>query len=214
MAELGQTALSVRERQLLKLAAGGLTDSAIAVRLKISEATVSTYWRRIRTKLGPYSRTELVATLLRNECERVVSALVEENRKLLDRLAADDRRGDALYRRLLEEAADAILVCSHDGVIRMINESAAHLFGWSQHELRGQHISVLVPERYRNHHAVSVERYVSTPSKRKMGDHLATPGLCRDGREIPIAANLSAIGVGSDQSIICIVRQVEDPFCP
>ncbi len=151
MTDSGQSALSVRERQLLKLAAAGLTDTAIAQRLHIGEATVSTYWRRIRTKIGPYSRTELVATLLRNECERIVSALMEENRKLLERLrvAVASSSQAEYYRSLIEHAADAILLVSPNGTIEMLNESAALLFGWGQDELRGRHLSVLVPERHR-----------------------------------------------------------------
>jgi len=40
--------LSVRERQVLSLAARGETDQGIANRLGISPATVNSYWVRIR----------------------------------------------------------------------------------------------------------------------------------------------------------------------
>ena len=59
--------LSPREQQLITMAGEGLTDTAIANRLGISEATVNTYWGRIRVKLGPHNRTELVAIALRDE---------------------------------------------------------------------------------------------------------------------------------------------------
>src|SRR5262245_36101632 len=45
--------LSERERQLIELAAEGHTDASIANELGISEATVSTYWGRVRIKIGP-----------------------------------------------------------------------------------------------------------------------------------------------------------------
>lgn len=54
---------SVREAQLLRLAHGGYTNSAIAALLGISEATVNTYWNRIRSKVGHRSRTEILLSL-------------------------------------------------------------------------------------------------------------------------------------------------------
>ncbi len=41
-------ALSEREEQVLRLAMRGFTDTAIAHQLEISEATVGTYWGRVR----------------------------------------------------------------------------------------------------------------------------------------------------------------------
>ena len=45
--------LSPRELQLIEYATQGLTDTAIALKLGISEATVGTYWGRVRIKIGP-----------------------------------------------------------------------------------------------------------------------------------------------------------------
>ena len=82
MSQGQHNALSEREKQLIKLASEGFIDTAIANQLGISEATVSTYWGRIRVKLGPHSRTELVAIVLRQESEFVIAALREENENM------------------------------------------------------------------------------------------------------------------------------------
>ena len=100
--------LSPREQQLIKYAAEGLTDTAIAHKLGISEATVGTYWGRVRIKLGPYSRTELVAIMMRAEREAAVEELRRENQHLVQELQAVGNSGSALfYRELLENAPDA-----------------------------------------------------------------------------------------------------------
>src|SRR5579862_4728500 len=57
--------LSPREAAIIRMASEGHTDSSIAHLLEISEGTVGTYWGRIRTKMGPYSRPELVAIAIR-----------------------------------------------------------------------------------------------------------------------------------------------------
>jgi PAS domain S-box-containing protein len=203
--------LSAREGQLLELAAAGLTDTAIANKLGISEATVSTYWGRIRSKIGPFSRTELVAKTIRRKSQEVVSALREENHRLSQQLKveAGEAGGHNFYKQLIEHAADAILIVSKEGLIEMLNDTAADLFGWSPEELVGKHISTLLPDRYRMIHGMHIRNYISAPVKRTMGDHLATPALHRSGAEIQVAASLSAVTEGDDTSVICIVRAVE-----
>lgn len=75
----GETpALSEREREVLFLAAEGLTDKEIAVRLRIGPKTVRTYWDRMRQKLGAASRTQALGIALRtahSELERAEERL-------------------------------------------------------------------------------------------------------------------------------------------
>lgn len=54
------TALSARERQVLRLIADGLTQDQTARRLGISRHTVDTYVKRVRGKLGLGNKAELV----------------------------------------------------------------------------------------------------------------------------------------------------------
>jgi DNA-binding CsgD family transcriptional regulator len=51
--------LSAREREVLRLLAGGRTYSAIARRMGLSPHTVDTYLRRIRAKTGISNRIQL-----------------------------------------------------------------------------------------------------------------------------------------------------------
>ncbi|RYG22468.1 hypothetical protein EON82_17010 [bacterium] len=53
--------LSIREEQILRLAANGLLDKQIASELSVTENTLRTYWRRIRLKLGEAPRSALAA---------------------------------------------------------------------------------------------------------------------------------------------------------
>lgn len=207
--------LSTREGQLLELAAGGLTDTAIAHKLGVSETTVKTYWGRIRTKIGHYSRTELVAKVLRRSSLQAVAALREENRRLTHRFTQEAKGAAAnIFKELIEQAADAILILSSDGVIRLTNESATQLFGWTASELKGQHVSMLLPERFRVIHGTHIEDYLAHPAKKTMGEHMATPALHRSGTEFNISASLSATTHGSETVLLCVVRQVEEEHIP
>ncbi len=59
--EPSAASLSDREQEVLDLVVRGLDNRSIGQRLFIAESTVKFHLRRIRTKLGARSRTELVA---------------------------------------------------------------------------------------------------------------------------------------------------------
>jgi PAS domain S-box-containing protein len=202
--------LSEREQQLLQLAGEGYTDTAIAHKLGISEATVGTYWGRIRIKMGPYSRTELVGMAIRAEAEATLGLLRADNERLAEQLRSKITSGDSsdLYFQLLQDAPDAVIVVDHEGKIEFVNNSATDLFSYRAEDLLGQHISILVPERLRDKHREHVDEYLFHPSKRKMGEHLDTLARRSDGSEFTVAAALSMANVGEAEHVICMVRDV------
>ncbi|MBS1722901.1 MAG: PAS domain S-box protein [Armatimonadetes bacterium] len=200
MADSEGTPLSLRERQLLKLASSGFTDTAIGNRLGISEATVKTYWRRIRMKLGKNSRTELVAHVLKEEMDRAM-ADVQAN---AHRQHPDN---ETLFcQMLIEHSPEAVLIVLPDTTVFMANDKAGDLFGWGPEDLVGKPISDLLPRRYRPDHAEHVKGFFEHPRTKEMGDHFATFGLHRSGKEIPVAANLSVLGTGERMVALCTVR--------
>jgi PAS domain S-box-containing protein len=203
--------LSPREQQLLKFASEGLTDTAIAHRLGISEATVGTYWGRVRIKLGPYSRTELVSHVLRAESEAAVEALRRENEHLVQELRARGASGDvSLYHDILENAPDAMILVTETGRIDYANVAARELFGYEKDELQGGSVDGLIPPRFRAKHAEHREEYVRDPQRRQMGLHLETPALHKDGTEFPIRAALSAIATPSGMVVMSVIRPIKE----
>ena len=205
--------LSDREQQLIRLASKGQTDTSIAHRLGISEATVGTYWGRIRIKLGPYSRTELVSIVLKAEQERALSALRDENANLVRELqkAATDAQGEGnFYHVLLDNAPDPMLMVTESGVLMSANDAAHELFGYSPGTMVGVAVTDLMPDRFRDEHRLHREAYVASPTRRAMGEHLATPALKRDGSEFRIRATLSAVSTANGLLIMCALRPVAE----
>lgn len=202
--------LSERETQTLKLAAEGYTDQAIAIRLGISLATVGTYWGRIRTKLGQFNRTELVANYIKAAAAHRAQTLRAENATLIHQLEEleAERNEISLFRDLFNDAPDAILVVDDNGMIRMANEAAATLFGHSIAELEAETIASLIPERYHGKHKEHRTAYLENPTKRAMGLHSGTTAVHKDGREFPVAVTLNAKKTEHGNMAIAILRPV------
>ncbi|MRR15527.1 MAG: PAS domain-containing sensor histidine kinase [Deltaproteobacteria bacterium] len=57
------------------------------------------------------------------------------------------RAGEARYRELVEHAASAIIRWKVDGTITYFNEFAQHFFGYSEKEIIGKRVAVLLPEQ-------------------------------------------------------------------
>jgi PAS domain S-box-containing protein len=53
---------------------------------------------------------------------------------------------------LLDTAPDAMIVVTPDGGVRFVNAQAQQRFGYSREELLGQHLDLLIPERFRQRH--------------------------------------------------------------
>ena len=209
--------LSPREQELLTLAAQGLTDQGIAHRLGISVATVGTYWGRVRVKLGPYNRTELVSLNLKHQAQGLINQLREENRRLVGELQERAHTAEMLetslelFQGLVETAPDAILLVDHHGIIQLANQQAEILFGYEIRELRGMSVESLVPHRYRDKHPVNRQEYADAPVRRPMGEHLATYAVRKDGTEFRMATALSASRSTKGMLITCIIRELPAP---
>jgi len=200
-------ALSQRERQLLKLAAEGLTDQGIAHRLGISLATISTYWVRIRGKLGQFNRTELVAHYLRDLAARDVIELREQNRQLLASLSVQVETADALraslslFYGLVEAAPDAILVVNSDGIVELANLAGAELFGYTEEELTGQTLEDLSLESIRDFAAGDA------PLQRRMSENITALARRKDGSTFRAAIALSSTLTTDGVLLTCIIRE-------
>jgi PAS domain S-box-containing protein len=208
--------LSPREKQLLEMAVIGMTDQAIANNLGISIATVGTYWGRVRIKFGPFSRTELVALYLKDEAARAIDILKSENSTLLSQI---DQRAQTeemlkttleLFRGLLETAPDAILLVNAEGVVELANEQACNMFGHDHESMLGLKVEALIPERFHEAHVLNRKEYAEHPVRRKMGEHVATVALRKDGTEFPVAAALNATQTPKGLLVTCILRDMSE----
>jgi PAS domain S-box-containing protein len=137
---------------------------------------------------------------------------VTEHRELLSR--EESVRAEALaerkFRRLIEDAPDAILQVDADGKILLANRTAGRMFGYSSEELVGIGVEFLVPEAVRSKHAAFRKEFAKAGVSRPMGPGLNLYAYRKDGTEFPVEISLSPIQTKDGINVTAVIRDVSE----
>jgi PAS domain S-box-containing protein len=116
--------LSDREREILLLAAEGLTDKEISRDLGITESTISTHWVRMREKTKCANRAQLIA-------QAVVS--------IYRSTAAELQRTSELYRILIDTLSDfAVFITDPERRVISWHPGVERIIGYTEQEWIGR----------------------------------------------------------------------------
>jgi len=120
------------------------------------------------------------------------------------------RRAEERFRRLLESAPDAVVICDGEGRIVLVNAQAERLTGYTRDELVGRTVERLVPDRYADGHRRHRAGYARQPRTRSMGSGLELALRRKDGRELPVEISLGPLETEEGLLISAAIRDVTE----
>lgn len=101
----------------------------------------------------------------------------------------DEQEKQARLAAIVDTSDDTILSKTLQGIITSWNKSAEKMFGYTEAEAVGKHISLIIPkDRLKEE-----EHIISEISKGNVVDHFQTIRIAKDGRLIPISLSVSPI---------------------
>src|SRR5205085_887657 len=110
----------------------------------------------------PFNGHDIKAALSRAVSAKALAVQTEKAEHAL-------RDTEERFRCVVESAPDAVVLADCRGDIISWNRAAAGLFGYTEDEVVGQPLTVLMPMRYREAHQRGLERAASTAGSRMTG---------------------------------------------
>jgi two-component system sensor kinase FixL len=123
-------------------------------------------------------------------------------------VAADESA--ALLQAILATVPDAMIVIDEQGVITTFSAVAEELFGYSEAEVIGQNVKILMPDPDRAAHDGYIANYLRTGEGRIMGSGRVVEAMRRDGSIFPMELTLGEARSGAHRAFTGFVRDLTD----
>ena len=156
--------------------------------------------RQVRVRAGFVAT--MVAVLL--ALVTLVTAPIDVRRALRQRNIAQQKReeSESTSRALFQAAAQAIVIVDPGGRVVMANPATEKMLDYSESELIGKSIEMLVPDAARERHAIHRDGYFGHPQARPMGTGMDLQARRKDGSTFDAEISLSYIQ--SAQGILAV----------
>jgi PAS domain S-box-containing protein len=120
------------------------------------------------------------------------------------------RESEAKFRSVMESAIDAIISGDSEGKIRSWNSAATALFGFTEAEVIGEPIEVIIPERFRESHQKGIHRVSSGGPSHVIGKTVELAAIRKDGSEFPVELSLATWFLDDKRYYTGIIRDISE----
>ncbi|HEX3975695.1 MAG TPA: EAL domain-containing protein [Solirubrobacteraceae bacterium] len=122
------------------------------------------------------------------------------------------RDSETRFRSVAESATDAIVAADQAGHMVSWNRGAERIFGYTEPEVVGKPLSMLMPERFRAMHDAGIKRVVEggVAASRLIGSTVEVVGLRKDGREFPLELSLATWDTPNGRFFSGIIRDISE----
>jgi two-component system sensor kinase FixL len=111
---------------------------------------------------------------------------------------------------VLDAMVESMIVIDDKGIIKQVNKATTGMFGFSQQELVGTNISVLMSGADRARHDNYLDRYERTRRKRIIGVGREVMGTRKDGSTFPIHIAVGEVQMGDTVQYVGLVRDLTE----
>jgi PAS domain S-box-containing protein len=165
-----------------------------------------THTRQLRMRNG------FIATLLAAVLALValLIAPIDVRRAVRQQKIAEEekRESEETAQALFQAAAQAIFVVNQQGRMVMVNPATEKMLGYSQDELIGEPVEMLVPENLRGGHVSHRSGYFHNPQNRPMGFGLDLQARKKDGSIFDVEISLSYISTATETLAVAFMSDI------
>jgi PAS domain S-box-containing protein len=101
----------------------------------------------------------------------------------------------SMLEAILQSAVGAIITIDTKGAIQTVNPATVRLFGYSEPEMLGRNVKMLMPNPHRANHDGYMAHYMETGERKIIGIGRDVEGQRKDGSQFPMHLSVSAFDV-------------------
>jgi len=115
-----------------------------------------------------------------------------------------------LQTAILEAAVDGVIVIDDKGLIRLFNQGAEQLFGYSADEVLGRNVACLMPDKYAAHHDGYMHNYHHSGHAKVIGIGRDVEGLRKNGTQFPMHLSVGRTDTSIGRLYVGICHDLSD----
>jgi two-component system sensor kinase FixL len=118
------------------------------------------------------------------------------------------RDKEAHLQAILATVPDAMVIIDSKGLIQSFGAVSERLFGYTEGEVLGKNVRLLMPEPYRQQHDGYLSRYLGTGEKRIIGVGRVVVGQRKDGSTFPMELSVGEISSNAKHQFVGFIRDL------
>lgn len=123
----------------------------------------------------------------------------------------NNKNSEALLKSILDNVVDVIVIIDEKGNIGSFNKAGEQLFGYSEKEVVGKNVKMLMPDPYYSHHDKYISNYVQTGVQKVIGkgrDNLE--GKRKDGSRFPMYLAINEMWFDNKRMFTGIIHDITE----
>lgn len=165
--------------------------------------------RHLKDEIGEMSK---YAEVFRQKDERTKQLVAEldDNKIELESSHKKLELRTSILKGILDNMADGIISINSKGRILSANPRAVRMFGYSEKEMLGENVKMLMPQPYQNEHDDYLDYYHKTGIKKVIGVGREVQGKRKDGTLFPMELSVTETIVEGIRTFTGITRDITD----
>jgi two-component system, LuxR family, sensor kinase FixL len=118
------------------------------------------------------------------------------------------RASEGRWRAIIESAVDGIIVIDSHGHIEAFNPAAERLFGYTERDVIGHNVKMLMPSPYHEEHDHYLSRYMATGQAKIIGIGREVTGRRQDGTTFPVHLSVGEVSLAGERKFTGILHDL------
>jgi diguanylate cyclase (GGDEF)-like protein/PAS domain S-box-containing protein len=111
---------------------------------------------------------------------------------------------------VIDNIVDGVITISERGNIESLNPSAMRIFGYSEQDVLGKNVKMLMPEPYHSEHDGYLDNYITTGIKKIIEIGREVVGRRKDGSTFPMELEVREIFIDEVRHFVGITRDITE----